>query len=303
MKNLLICLTCILLLTSEAVYAAASPPFYSGEFQVWEPEQFPCSLQEENPMVARIFQEMQITKRRSVEVEQRNIFFKEQKMTCDSFIHAGILYVPVRQTAEFLGKKVEYFPDEKIILLEYQDNTAQEIFEPLKSTEKKRSAMKEITVDNIPIYYHSRDTELDAFKTRNTIDFAFSTFRCEGKLFMPLKTLAEAEGCVRIYKGTDVYLYDKNDFPQVDSVNTNFTVTGIDTNANPDIDDETVRKIAIKIASEFSEPGNVTYMATQNILYFGRPAVLLVIGWETDYKYSQIPSAELFATYVYVLKE
>lgn len=303
MRKYLICLICILLLTSESVYAAASLPFYSGEFQVWAPEQFPCNLQEENPMAARIFQEMQITKRRFVEVKQRNIFFGEQKMTCDSFVHAGMLYVPVRQTAEFLGKNVEYLPDEKIILLKAQESEAKGTPVSLNPAKGKTPSMKEITVDNIPIFYHSRDAELDAFKTRNLIDFSFSTFRCERNLFMPLKTLTEASGLVRVYKETDVYLYDGNEFSQAEGINTKFFVTGIDTISKPEISKETSEKIAIKAANKISEPGCVTYIATQNILYYGKPAVLLVIGWETEYQYAPIPGTELFDAYVYVLEE
>ncbi len=300
MKRVLACLICILLGTTVPAYASAGPPFYSGEFQVWLPEQFPCSLQKENPADKQIFQDMQKTKRRLVEVEQRDVFFEERKMTCDSFVYAGILYVPVRQTAEFLGKDVEYVPDEKIILLKAGENAERELLTSAMPAEKKLPDMKEITVDNIPIYYHSRDTELDAFKTKDSVNFSFSTFRCEGNLFMPLRTLAEAGGLVRIYDGRNVYLYNGDDFSQAEGIDTRFTVTGIDINAKPDIKEETVKRIAIKAANRFSEPGNVTYIATQNILYYEKPAVLLVIGWETDYKYTWMPVNELYRAYVYV---
>ena len=95
MKRIFVCLICILMGTTVSAYASAKPPFYSGEFQVWQPEQFPCSLHKENPKDIQIFQDMQKTKRRLIEVEQRDIFFEERKMTCDSFVHTGILYVPV----------------------------------------------------------------------------------------------------------------------------------------------------------------------------------------------------------------
>ena len=70
---------------------------------------------------------------------------------------------------------------------------------------------------------------------------------------------------------------------ECEGIDTRFTVTGIDTSVKPDINEETVRRIAIKAANQFSEPGSVTYIATQNIQYYEKPAVLLVIGWETDY--------------------
>ena len=303
MKRIFVCLICILMGTTVSAYASAKPPFYSGEFQVWQPEQFPCSLHKENPKDIQIFQDMQKTKRRLIEVEQRDIFFEERKMTCDSFVHTGILYVPVRQTAEFLGKDVEYIPDEKIILLKAGGNAERELPVSVTPAEKKLPAVKEITVDNIPIYYHSRDAELDAFKTRNSVDFSFSTFRCEGNLFMPLQTLTEAGGLVRIYEGTNVYLYDGDDFSHAEGIDTRFTVTGIGTSVKPDINEETVRRIAIKAANQFSEPGSVTYIATQNIQYYEKPAVLLVIGWETDYNYTGIPINELYRAYVYVVEE
>ena len=47
----------------------------------------------------------------------------------------------------------------------------------------------------------------------------------------------------------------------------------------------------------------MTYIATQNIQYYEKPAVLLVIGWETDYNYTGIPINELYRAYVYVVEE
>lgn len=300
MKKFLFCFVCVLLAAAGQAYAAA-PPFYPGEFTIWTEEQFPCNLYDGDASDVYLYEAMLQTGRRSVEIKQRNLIFEGRVTTCDSFVHAGILYVPVRQAAEFLGKEVTYFPDEKIILLEYRDDTAEKPQEILKPAVEKPPVTKEIVVDNIPIYYHSREAELDGFKSEGIADFSFSTFNCGGTLFMPLKTLTQAGGLVRVYKGDDIFLYDGGAFPQAEGINLKGMITGIDTESETGISEETVEKIAVKAASQLSEPGNVTFMATQSILYYGEPAVLLEIRRETGYRYSWMPGTELYGAYVYIL--
>ena len=81
-----------------------------------------------------------------------------------------------------------------------------------------------------------------------------------GALPVHRQTLTEAGGLVRIYEGTNVYLYDGDDFSHAEGIDTRFTVTGIDTSVKPHINEETVRRIAIKAANQFSEPCSVTLL-------------------------------------------
>lgn len=303
MRKFFLCLLGFFLLAAKPAYAAYQPPFHPGEFRIWEREYFPCNLDKENALDLQMFEDMQKTKRRYVEMEQRDIVFGERKMTCDSFVHAGVLYVPVRQTAEFLGEEALYFPDEKIIMLKYRDRAAQEPQQA--AVEKKLPEMKEIEMNNIPIYFQCREAPMDEHKEKDNIYYAFNTFQCEGTLFMPMRTLADAHGLARRYQGNEVFLYAESDFPRMEAVRVgvSFILTGVDRNAELDISDETIKKILVKAAGRVSEPGKVTYLATQKLLYHGRPAVLLVIGGTSGYPYMPFPVETYYDAYVYVLEE
>lgn len=284
-------------MTVQPVYADMHHCF-PGEFIVLENNQFPCRIKKDLTTTYDVFLDMQKTKKRFVEIEQRNIIWKEKEITCDTFVHAGILYVPVRQVAEFLGKNVVYSPEEKTITLFDQtckENTKQGLF---RSEHIIPSIMKEIEVNNIPIFYHNK--ELDANKKDSDVYFSFCTFSYEGRLFMPLKTLANATSLTRVYKDTDIYLLE--DFPQIEGIDTGTILTGLETRRKPDISDEVVKKFMIKAAGDYSEPGTAIDVAGQAVFYYGKPAVLVEIVWQPCYEHEQIIT-KLHTGFVYVLEQ
>lgn len=284
-------------MTVQPVYAAMHHCF-PGEFIVLENDQFPCRIEKDLTTDFDVFLDMKKTKKRFVEIEQRNIIWDEKVITCDAFVHAGILYVPVRQVAEFLGKNVVYSPEEKTITL-FDQTCAEGINSGLfRSEHLMPSIMKEIEVNNTPIFYHNK--ELDAHKKDPDTYFSFCTFSSEGRLFMPLKTLANATSLTRVYKDTDIYLY--GDFPQIEAIDTGTILTGLDTKRKPDISDEVVKKFMIKAAGDYSEPGTAIDVAGQAVFYYGKPAVLVEIVWQPCYEHKQIIT-KLHTGFVYVLEQ
>ena len=116
---------------------------------------------------------------------------------------------------------------------------------------------------------------------------------------MPLKTLAEQGNIVRIYHDDAVFLFD--DFPNGEMIKTPFKI-GVSEENTSDIDDETLKKVLIKIAANCSEPGVVTEIEGKKALYYGKPAIVVRLNIMM-YGCGVAPSPDIEEGYIYVLEE
>ena len=110
MKKSLLCAISIALMMTKPALAASSEKFMS-----LEKNEFPCQLEEYLDYDGDVYMQMEKTEERFIEIEQRHFSFNEREMVCDTFVHGGMLYVPVRQAAEFLNKEVVFSSEAQMV--------------------------------------------------------------------------------------------------------------------------------------------------------------------------------------------
>lgn len=290
MKRCLLWTIGITLMVTSPVYATPSENYIS-----LKKSEFPCQLEEDFDYDRDIYVQMGKTGERIIRIKQRHFSFNGREMVCDTFVHGGMLYVPVRQTAEFLNKIVTFSSkDQCVFILDSssepkQMNNAQigELSESLRN--------KKISVSHYPVYYNN-------MKLEGKVGFLSmkGIFSCEGRLYMPLKTLTEQENIIRIYKDDNVFLLD--DFLEGKIIKTPFKV-GVSEKDVLDIDDEVLKKALIKIADNCSEPGNLTSIEGKKALYYGKPAIVVKLNVVRMYEYGLAAFPEIEEGYIYVLEE
>ncbi len=289
MKRCLFCAIGIALMMSKPAFAI--PP---GNFVSLEKDEFPCQLEEYFDYDRDAYVQMGKIGERSIEIKQRHFSFHEREMVCDTFVYGGMLYVPVRQTAEFLNKTVIFSSEDQIVSI--IDGNGE-----LQQTDRQTgelnnvSQTKKISVSRYPIHYGNMVLEGAA----NPLCIV-GIFSCEGKLYMPLKTLTEYENIVRIYDGDNVLLLD--DFPDGEIIETSFII-GVSDQDTPEVDDETLKKALIKVAAYCTEPGGVKKIEGEKALYYGKPAVVIRVLKELFYESGMEYSSEILDGYIYVLEE
>lgn len=292
MKKYLICVMSAILVMAQTAFAANFNKFVS-----LTKDELPCNLEEWLDYDRNVYVQMEQTGKRSVYIKQRCIVFEGKETLCDTFVHGGMLYVPVRQVAELLGKTVVYSSETQTVLIKDGNDTTKimENTQTNKAEKNMQNQMKVISVSQFPIYYKNMILE----EKGNALCMR-GVFSCDGKLYMPLKTLTDMENMVRTYRDDNIYLI--GDFPTGKKMKIIYR-TGILKNYVPNINDDVVKQVLTKVASDCTEPGLVTNVTGEKVLYHGKPAVVVNLNVIHRYEYGLIEDPDFLESYIYVLEE
>lgn len=288
MKKTLLCAASIALLMTNTAFAKSSE-----NVMRLEQNELPCQLEAYFDYDREVYAQMEQTEERLIEIKQRKLSFQGKEMVCDTFVHGGMLYVPLRQTAEFLHKTVVFSSENQTVSIVDSSSEPEQTNMPTGEPDPV-SQTKKISVSRYPVHYG--DLVLEGNPNPLCITGIFS---CEGKLYMPLKTFTEQEDIVRVYDGDTVLLSD--DFPNGELIHTPYK-TGVSDEGTSEVDDETLKKALLKVAAYCAEPAEVTEIEGEKVLYDGKPAIAVRVIVVRMYESGMVASPEIAESYLYVLE-
>lgn len=293
MKKFLICLLCNLFILSETAFARPIP-----DENFLKLEKNPCHLEIDSAETLETYISLNSLGYRDVQMKERYVIYKNKIIKCDTFVHAGMLYVPVRQLLGFLNKTILYSDvDKTVIIIESNVNTENEDL-ALMNSDLKMIEKKTARVSDFTILYNNQKIEGQGVNIG--VGKIGALFNCDGRLFMPLKAISSNESLDRIYKDDKIYLIENLSFEEKSwdskGINGLYEEEGRDENAE-------LNMAMLKAVNSFSEPNTINEVSATKILFYNKPAIWVKVEGNLSYQTSLYPGQKMAKNFIYTIKK
>lgn len=292
MKKFLICFLCNLIAFANVVFAY---PVSGEEFVVLNEN--PCEIEIDQEETLDIYSKLNRFGFRNVKIREKCIVYNGKTIKCETFVHAGMLYVPARQLLEFLNKELSYNKAENVVIITDSSKTDECESDVLMNYDLKTIETRTAKLSNLIVIYDGERLE------NSGIDIGVgkigAILSCDDRLFIPLKTITNFEKLNRVYEEAKIHLIDDQYF-----VEEEWDSRGIEIlSEESDITEEMLNRAMLKAANDFSEPSMLREISATQILFYDKPAIWVKIKGNLAYQTSLYPGQKVSKSIIYIIED
>ena len=268
MKKLIAILTTVLMFSTTA-YAGKWEEYTEKKTQGGYTEEFEENWKETQPYKDKLY--IEENNCFEVKFETNEFTYKDRTGSFETFTCMNTKYVPLREMANFFGKKVEYDTDSGSVNIE--DSEEEAVYQP-----KNGNISGKAVVVDTPISYSGNELgEINngfAAETRWTGRNMLKKLNYDGSIYVPLKWLTEGFELLREYDGNKVRITEPSDrlkfIPnaKVDYVGYSEELD----NSEGIIDEKLIEEALFRQWCHYAEPYDIE-MKYKTVYYEGKPSV------------------------------